>query len=343
MSAIPKSQGADPVRRNAQVRPLSAPDFDAVVAIDAALGGAGRRRSYFERRLAAARQDPERHLQFAVEEEGKLAGYMLGRSLEGEFGRSEPELRLEAFGVERSAQGRGLGAALGEAFEAEARRRGLAGIRTSADWREHALLDYLDRAGYCLAESHVLDCALAEAELGSSGEQPLAAGPAPADPNDYGTPGSRDFASLARDSIEVGLLGEGDLEGVARVDRGLTGRNRRGYLCRTVREALADSAVRVSLVARLDGGVAGYLMARVDYGDFGRADPVAVIDTVGVDPLRAHQGIGRALLSQLFVNLRGLQVERVETVVALGNLDLLGFFYAAGMRPAERLSFLKKL
>ena len=46
---------------------------------------------------------------------------------------------------------------------------------------------------------------------------------------------------------------------------------------------------------------------------------------------------------QLFVNLRGLQVERVETVVAAGNLDLLGFFYASGMRPAERLSFFRAL
>jgi ribosomal protein S18 acetylase RimI-like enzyme len=64
---------------------------------------------------------------------------------------------------------------------------------------------------------------------------------------------------------------------------------------------------------------------------------------VGVDPLRARQGIGRSLLSQLFVNLRGLGVERVETVVAAGNLELMGFFYGAGFSPAERLSFLKRL
>jgi hypothetical protein len=33
----------------------------------------------------------------------------------------------------------------------------------------------------------------------------------------------------------------------------------------------------------------------------------------------------------------------VETVVAPGQLDLLGFFHHAGLRPAERLSFLKHL
>ena len=301
------------VRRGRTARPLAAQDLDMVVAIDAALGGR-RRRAYFERRLAAAQADPERHLQFAVDEDGALAGYILGHALEGEFGRSEPELRLEAFGVRAAAQGRGLGATLASALEQAAARRGLTEIRTAALWREHELLRFLDRAGYRLAPVHVLDRET-----------------------------TADFAPDARDDVEVRLLDGKDLEGVARIDRRHTGRDRRGYLCRTLREALADSPVRVSLAAHVDGGVAGFVMARMDYGDFGRAEPAAVIDTLGVDPLRARQGIGRALASQLFMNLRGLGVERVETVVAPGNLDLMGFFYSAGFAPAQRLSFLKRL
>ena len=331
-----------PLTRRSDLRPLAARDLETVVAIDAALGGRSRR-AYFERRLAAAKRDPERHLQIAVEEDGRLAGFMLGRALEGEFGRSEPAVRLEAFGVVAAAQGRGLGAALARAFEQEAARRGMCEIRTTALWRERSLLGFFDRAGFRLASAYVLDCALANAPLGGAREQPLEPAAPPADPNDYGTPRAGDFEALARDGTEVGLLTEKDIDGVARIDRRHTGRDRRGYLCRTVREALADSAVRISLAARVDGSVAGYLMARVDYGDFGRAEPAAVIDTVGVDPLRARQGIGRALLSQLFVNLRGLGVERVETVVAPHNLDLMGFFYSAGFGPSERLSFLKTL
>lgn len=324
------------------IRPLAAQDLPAVAAIDATLSGRARS-EYFGRRLAAAQRDPERHLQLAAQENGRLAGFMLGRALEGEFGRSEPALRLEAFGVAPSAQGHGLGSALVAAFEEQAARRGLREMRTTALWREHALLRFLDRAGYGLAPAHVLDCALDRAALGSPREPALERTAQPADPNDYGTPRAGDFEALARDQVEVGVLGESDVEGVARVDRGHTGRDRRGYLCRTLREALADSAVRVSLAARIDGAVAGYLMARVDYGDFGRSEPVAVIDTVGVDPLRLHLGIGRALLSQLFMNLAGLGVERVETAVAAGNLGLMGFFYSAGFRPSERLSFVKQL
>ena len=87
----------------------------------------------------------------------------------------------------------------------------------------------------------------------------------------------------------------------------------------------------------------GYLMAAADYGDFGRAEPVAVIDTIGVDPNFSHSGVGRALLSQLFINLGALRVERVESVVAKEHFDLLGFFYRAGFGPSQRLAFVKNL
>ena len=338
-----KTETAKSVRSHASPRALAARDLDAVVAIDAALSGRSRR-AYFERRLAAARRDPDRHLQLAVDGNGALAGFMVGRALEGEFGRSEPELRLEAFGVAPARQRLGLGALLSAALEGEARRRGLSQIRTAAIWREHQLLRFLDRAGYRLAGDHVLDCMLGRALLGSASEEPVQRDEPPRDANDYGTPGpANDFEPLARDTADISMLKESDLEGIARIDRRLTGRDRRGYLCRTIGEALADSGLRVSLAARVDEGIAGYLMARLDYGDYGRTEPAAVIDTVGVDPLRAHHGIGRALLSQLFVNLRALGVERVETDVAAGDLDLMGFFSRAGFAPSERLSFVKRL
>jgi len=54
-----------------------------------------------------------------------------------------------------------------------------------------------------------------------------------------------------------------------------------------------------------------------------RTEPVAVLDTIGVDPAYAHHGVGHALMSQLFGNLGALQVDRVETVVAPEQLALL--------------------
>jgi ribosomal protein S18 acetylase RimI-like enzyme len=104
-----------------------------------------------------------------------------------------------------------------------------------------------------------------------------------------------------------------------------------------------DSAIRVSLAARLDGTITGFLMARADLGDFGRTEPVAVLDTIGVDPAYAHLGVGHALVSQLFANLGALQIDRVETVVTLAELPLLGFLHGTGFRRSRRLAFVRRL
>ena len=123
----------------------------------------------------------------------------------------------------------------------------------------------------------------------------------------------------------------------------LTGRDRSDYMRHKLSEALHGSAIRVSLTARLDGAIVGFVMARADLGDFGRTEPVAVIDTIGVDPGYAHRGVGHALLSQLFVNLGALRIERVETVVSPRDFGLLGFLYDTGFMPSQRLAFVRRL
>ena len=327
-----------------KVRPLAARDLEGVIAIDAALSGRSRR-DYFERRLAAARRKPELHAQFAADDEGALCGFILGCAMLGEFGRTEPAMRQEVIGVKPGAHGRGIGAALGAALEEEARKRGMRELRTAALWRQHEILRFLDARGWTFGRNLVLDCALAASALGAAAEAPvvIAERERPADRNDYGAGTPNDYEKLARDSAELRSLAPGDLEDVVRIDRRLTGRDRRDYIRLRLEEALQDAAIRLSLVARKDGTAAGFLMASADYGDFGRAEPVAVIDTVGVDPNFARQGVGRALLSQLFLNLRALGIERVETVVAAQNTPLLGFFAAAGFCPCERLTFVKRL
>lgn len=327
-----------------KLRPLAAADLGAAVAIDSAIGGR-QRRSYFERRLAQAQRTPELHAQFALEDRGLLAGFVLGRVLEGEFGRTEPALRLELIEVRPQARGHGVGRTLQGALEDAARRRGVRALHTTALWTEHSMLQFLHANGWQLGRNQVLDCALGEIELGSSHEAPVASpdDERSGDANDYGARSANDYETLARDLAEVRALNEGDLEGVARVDRRLTGRDRSGYLRHAIGEALGESGIRVSLAAIVDGSLAGYVMARVDLGDFGRPVPVAILDTLGVDPLRQSQGIGHALLSQLFVNLSALRVERVETVVTLRDAELLSFFVHAGFGPSGRLAFVKRL
>jgi len=322
-----------------KLRRLAPGDLDAVVALDAGLAGRTRR-AYFERRLAAALRQPELHLQFAAESAGALVGHALARVLEGEFGLAAPALRLEVISVSRREQRRGVGRALHAALEAEARTRALAELRTVAAWRDHDMLRFLDGMGYALAASQVLDCALRESPL--LRPQPAPAPPAHGDANDYGAP-ARDPAQLARDAVDVRLLTLKDLGDVVRIDRQITGRERRAYVQRALDEALRESGVRISLAARLDGVLAGFVMARADLGDFGRTEPVAVIDLLGVSPDYAQRGVGRALLEQLFLNLDALRIERVETLVEARAPGLAGFFHGAGLAPAQRLAFVKRV
>ena len=77
---------------------------------------------------------------------------------------------------------------------------------------------------------------------------------------------------------------ESDLRKLIDIDSRITGRNRSDYFNRKLEEALYESDVRVSLVAERDGDPVGFIMARVDFGEFGRVEPIAVLDTIGVDP-----------------------------------------------------------
>ena len=154
---------------------------------------------------------------------------------------------------------------------------------------------------------------------------------------DYGAPAGYDFEPLPHDRALVRSMAPGDLDAIVAIDAKLTGRDRRPYYEAKLEEVIGETGVRVSLIAEADGRPVGYIMARVDDGEFGRAEPTAVIDTIGVEPGHGHHGIGAALLSQLMVNLDALHVEALRTTVAWNNFSLLGFLNRSGFRPAQQL------
>ncbi|MBL8340118.1 MAG: GNAT family N-acetyltransferase [Rubrivivax sp.] len=336
-----------------QVRALAASDFEAVVAIDATVQGRTRR-SYIERRLAAALREPSLHAQFAATGADGVAGFMLARVLAGEFGRTRRTLRLEMMGVRPECRGAGAGHQLFEALAAWARRHGVAEVRSTAQWRDHDILAFFDALGFELAAEQVVQGSV---EGGAYHAGRDAAPPAAEEDDGNEPPREIDYARLeaeggndhdrhsrhARDAADVRTMTAADLDAIVRIDRRLTGHDRRAYIAARLDEALAESGVRVSLVACSDGQPVGYLMARADLGDYGRTEPVAVIDTLGVDPGFEHRGLGRALMSQLFANLGALRVERVETVAPFHDLPLLGFLAATGFEPGQRLSFVRRI
>jgi len=142
---------------------------------------------------------------------------------------------------------------------------------------------------------------------------------------------------LETDRVNVRQLKADDLEMVVRIDRQATERNREAYYRTKLREALEPGAVHISLAGELDGHVVGFVIARLYYGEFGRSEPVALIDSVGVDKGYRRHKVGKALMRQLLMNLRALNVERVETLVDWNHFDLIAFMANHGFEPAPRV------
>ena len=143
--------------------------------------------------------------------------------------------------------------------------------------------------------------------------------------------------SLERDKIVVRNLTPTDFDAVVAVDEAAKGRRREEYFRVKLQQALAETGIKVSLAAEVDGRFAGCLLARVFYGEFGATEPVAVLDTFAVHPDFAGQGVGRGLLRQLRTNLLGLGIRRLSTEVAWEDQALLAFFQTCGFEPAPRI------
>lgn len=138
-------------------------------------------------------------------------------------------------------------------------------------------------------------------------------------------------------AVVVRRLRPQDLDDVIALDARSSGRRREEYFKLKLKQALADTGIQVSLAAELEGAFAGFLLARVYYGEFGMTEPAAVLDTIGVRPDLRGRHVGGALLGQLRTNLLGLGIARLQTEVGWESLELIAFFHHEGFRPAPRL------
>jgi ribosomal protein S18 acetylase RimI-like enzyme len=146
----------------------------------------------------------------------------------------------------------------------------------------------------------------------------------------------------AAEGVRVRGLHPEDFDAVVSIDAKNVGRRREEFFRVKLAENLAATGVRISLAAEIQDGRAslfvGFLLARVFYGEFGRTEPAAALDTIAVHPDFQGRGVGAALLDQLKKNLRGLGVGSIQTEVSWDDPRLMSFFQHEGFRPAARLA-----
>ncbi len=321
MSTASVSQGT-----TGTIRRLTPDDLDRVIEIDRTIAGAPRR-GFFEKRLASAIRHPDTFVQLGWIENGVLEGFVFAHVLDGEFGGEHPVAILDALGTSSSVRGHGGAHALLAALEAAARKRGARELRSQTLWSNQPLTRFFAAAGFELAPNLVLDraCARADDEI------------PPGTTDDDG----REDLSQAR--VPVRALRAADLTTVISIDRRITGRDRSAYYARKASEMLEESGIRLSMIAEADDTTAGFVMARVDYGEFGRAESEAVLDTIGVDPEFRDHDVGSALLLELLGQLDTLHVDRVRAEVPWNAHALLAFLESRGFRPSQRLTFSRAL
>jgi len=289
--------------------------LDSVVQLDRATNG-GRRRDFFAQRFEAQAKHPEAFISLGISLHDKVLGFVCCHMLKGEFGSDELIAVLDAMAVDPEIQGHGLGRELMAQLMSEVRNRGGRELQTLAGWNQPAVLDFFVGTDFRMAPRLVLE----------------------RNTPDYSDPSRNEFDDLSRDKVLVRSLAQEDLDQVVRIDKKITGHDRRKFFKRKFQEVLYESGIRISLIAEIDGMVVGFMMARVDFGEFGRTASEAVLDTLGVAKDFRSQHVGHALLAQLLGNLATLQVESVRSEVEWNNFGLLGFLESCGFVLSQRLA-----
>ncbi len=135
-----------------------------------------------------------------------------------------------------------------------------------------------------------------------------------------------------------------DLDAVVRIDSHSTGYPRNLYFERKFRRIFGDDyQLLLTLVAEMDRKVVGYIMGEANTGEYGISQPVASVDTIGIDPEYKRLGIGRILLEEYCAMAAKAGIELMTTLVSEEWPEVIAFFKAQGFKPAKMLALERKL
>jgi L-amino acid N-acyltransferase YncA len=128
-----------------------------------------------------------------------------------------------------------------------------------------------------------------------------------------------------------------DLERTIAIDQAHTGRSRRRFFEKRLEAAKNHPKDFIHVGVCRNGVLAGFAIARVLHGEFGRTQDVVALDLVGVDPEMQEKGYGHALLDALAKVMREKGVKVLHSQADWTNHGLLKFFDSTGFELAPRL------
>ncbi len=140
-----------------------------------------------------------------------------------------------------------------------------------------------------------------------------------------------------------------DLDAVIKIDRGITGRGRRGFFEKRLKVAQSgtENFIAIATEDEAGGELTGYAIARVQAGEFGDDSLMAILDIIGVDPTCQHSGLGSQLIDGITTTMGKLGIKELRTQASWSDTAVIPFFAANGFtltsrivleRPATRLA-----
>jgi predicted N-acetyltransferase YhbS len=129
--------------KNIKIRLMEAGDLDAVVEIDAKIVKSSRLEYYqlkFERLFESNDYLPTSFV--AEDENGSVAGFLMGELYMGEFGIYQEVASLDTIGVDPAYQHTGIGKKLMHEFIDHLRQIGVNRINTLVDWNDSKLIHF---------------------------------------------------------------------------------------------------------------------------------------------------------------------------------------------------------
>ena len=127
-----------------------------------------------------------------------------------------------------------------------------------------------------------------------------------------------------------------DLEDVVRIDGQLSGQRLHGFYERRLAAALKEPKRFIYLGACRGERLAGYVIARILGGEYGKEASIASLDAIGVDPEHQGHGIGRMLMAALDEIMCHKGIRELHSQTTWTNHSLLAFLNSAGFERAPR-------